>query len=250
MKPDNDICKCACGYTWKRGFSGHHYCEPQYQATISSLEAERNAALNTCTLIAEALGITGAVAGDTIARVQQLISENAALTDKAASELSNSWLLHRAVMTIQAALHCIHGTNIYEAQCWLESIADDAELVIPPEMMLSDLQRWFDENMTGLITHAKAVEIIKAEMSATTQAISEIKTQGRIEATYFTANRLLAAFEHGFTDKPENEVADIALMILESAKYMPSAQPEEFTKTYSDQVLASIAASLHAGRKG
>lgn len=110
--------------------------------------------------------------------ISRLVFENAALTDKAASELSNAWLLHRAVMTIQAALHCIHGTNIYEAQCWLESIADDAELVIPPEMMLSDLQRWFDENMTGLITHAKAVEIIKAEMSATTQAISEIKAQG------------------------------------------------------------------------
>lgn len=78
MKPDNDICKCACGYTWKRGFSGHHYCEPQYQATIASLEAERDAALNTCSLIAEALGITGAVAGDTIARVQQLVAENAA----------------------------------------------------------------------------------------------------------------------------------------------------------------------------
>ncbi|MDA5495971.1 hypothetical protein PGS50_22375 [Yersinia intermedia] len=113
-----------------------------------------------------------------LALISRLVFENAALTDKAASELSNSWLLHRAVMTIQAALHCIHGTNIYEAQCWLESIADDAELVIPPEMMLSDLQRWFDENMTGLITHAQALEIIKAEMSATTQALNEIKAQG------------------------------------------------------------------------
>lgn len=120
-----------------------------------------------------------------MALISRLVFENAALTDKAASELSNAWLLHRAVMTIQAALHCIHGTNIYEAQCWLESIADDAELVIPPEMMLSDLQRWFDENMTGLITHAKAVEIIKAEMSATTQALNEIKAQGAIEFSEF-----------------------------------------------------------------
>lgn len=64
-----------------------------------------------------------------LALISRLVFENAALTDKAASELSNAWLLHRAVMTIQAALHCIHGTNIYEAQCWLESIADDAELV-------------------------------------------------------------------------------------------------------------------------
>ncbi|ENA3444911.1 hypothetical protein ABGN35_000229 [Yersinia enterocolitica] len=40
-----------------------------------TLKAERDAALNTCSLIAEALGITGAVAGDTIARVQQLVGE-------------------------------------------------------------------------------------------------------------------------------------------------------------------------------
>ncbi|OWF79194.1 hypothetical protein B4900_11010 [Yersinia rohdei] len=43
-----------------------------------TLKAERDSALNTCSLIAEALGITGAVAGETIARVQQLVGENAA----------------------------------------------------------------------------------------------------------------------------------------------------------------------------
>lgn len=177
-------------------------------------------------------------------KYQELAGENAALTDKAASELSNSWLLHRAVMTIQAALHCIHGTNIYEAQCWLESIADDAELVIPPEMMLSDLQRWFDENMTGLITHAKAVEIIKAEMSATTQALNEIKAQGRVEAANFIANHLLAAFESGFVDKSAKEVADVARMILGSIEFMPNALPEDFTSEYSEQVLGRIVASL------
>ncbi|WP_227722449.1 hypothetical protein [Yersinia proxima] len=78
MKPDNDICKCECGFTWKRGFSGAHSCEPQYRATIASLKTDLDAALNTCTLIAEALGITGSVAGDTIAKVLQLVSENAA----------------------------------------------------------------------------------------------------------------------------------------------------------------------------
>ncbi|MDA5496903.1 hypothetical protein [Yersinia aleksiciae] len=44
-----------------------------------TLIAERDSALNTCSLIAEALGITGAVAGDTIAKVQQLVAESAAL---------------------------------------------------------------------------------------------------------------------------------------------------------------------------
>ncbi|EPR2253405.1 hypothetical protein ACU01S_002522 [Yersinia enterocolitica] len=44
-----------------------------------TLEAERDSALNTCSLIAKALGITGAVAGDTIAKVQQLVAESTAL---------------------------------------------------------------------------------------------------------------------------------------------------------------------------
>lgn len=44
-----------------------------------TLKAERDAALNACSLIAEALGTTGAVAGDTIARVQQLVGENAVM---------------------------------------------------------------------------------------------------------------------------------------------------------------------------
>lgn len=46
-----------------------------------TLKAERDSALNTCTLIAEALGITGAVAGDTIARVQQLVAENSVMKE-------------------------------------------------------------------------------------------------------------------------------------------------------------------------
>ncbi|WP_145517655.1 hypothetical protein [Yersinia mollaretii] len=212
--------------------------------SIVEIENERNAALNTCTLIAEALGITGAVAGDTIARVQQLVSENTTLTNKAASELSNAWLLHRTVMGAQAALFCITQGNLGQAREWLEGTTDEAQLEIPDGMDVNGLQHWFDENMVDHITHAKAVEIIKTEITATTRALNEIKAQSRIESTYFTANRLLAAFEHGFIDKPEKEVADIALMILESAKYMPSAQPEEFTKTYSDQVLARIAANL------
>lgn len=45
---------------------------------IANIEDQRNAALNTCSLIADALGIAGAVAGDTIAKVQQLVAENVA----------------------------------------------------------------------------------------------------------------------------------------------------------------------------
>lgn len=178
MKPDNNICECECGFTWKRGFSGAHFCEPRYRETIASLKTDLDAALNACTLIAEALGITGAVAGDTIARVQQLVGENVALTDKAASELSNAWLLHRTVMGTQAALFCITQGNLGQAREWLEGTTDEAQLEIPDGMEVNGLQGWFDENMTGHITHAQALVIIKAEMSATTQALNETKAQG------------------------------------------------------------------------
>ncbi|WP_145530887.1 hypothetical protein [Yersinia kristensenii] len=111
-------------------------------------------------------------------RIEQLVGENAALTDKAASELSNAWLLHRAMMGAQAALFCITQGNLSQAREWLEGTTDEAQLEIPDGMYVNGLQRWFDENMTGLITHAQAVEIIKAEMSATNQALNEIKAQG------------------------------------------------------------------------
>ncbi|HFI1973667.1 TPA: hypothetical protein ACJ75O_004162, partial [Yersinia enterocolitica] len=86
---------------------------------IANIEDQRNAALNTCTLIGEALGIKGAVAGDTIAKVHQLVGENAVLTDKAASELSNAWLLHKYWVGIQAALMHMHVGRINEATEWL-----------------------------------------------------------------------------------------------------------------------------------
>lgn len=60
---------------------------------ISNIEDQRNAALNTCTLIAEALGITGAVAGDTIAKVQQLVAENAGMK-KSLNSIANAEEFH------------------------------------------------------------------------------------------------------------------------------------------------------------
>ncbi|MFV8801339.1 hypothetical protein ACNSO8_22425 [Yersinia sp. LJYL362] len=125
-----------------------------------------------------------------IVLISRLVFENAGLTDKAASELSNAWLLHRTMMGAQAALFCITQGKLGQAREWLEGTTDEAQLEIPDRMEVNGLQGWFDENMTGLITHAKAVEIIKAEMSATTQALNEIKAQGveeqvsRLEGEY------------------------------------------------------------------
>ncbi|EKN4699642.1 hypothetical protein JE939_002813 [Yersinia ruckeri] len=78
------------------------------------------------------------------------------------------------------------------------------------------------------------------------QPLNEIMARSRVEGVFFTANHLLAAFEHGFIDKPEKEVADVARMILDSIQFMTNAQSDDFTRAYSDEVLRRMAAS-HRG---
>ncbi|MDN0109418.1 hypothetical protein [Yersinia mollaretii] len=77
------------------------------------LVADRDSALNTCTLIAEALGITGAVAGDTIAKVQQLVAENAALKNSYANYLTEQNLQAAPNVSPEAAFnHCVKWVDV------------------------------------------------------------------------------------------------------------------------------------------
>ncbi|HDL7029568.1 TPA: hypothetical protein PXM33_000064 [Yersinia enterocolitica] len=160
-----------------------------------TLKAERDSALNTCSLIAEALGITGAVAGDTIARLQQLVGENAALTDKAASELSNAWLLHKYWVGIQVALMHMRVGRINEATEWLIGTVSGPGLEAPNLKLTDEIEDWAEIQQKDTISHAKAVEIIKSEAPATTQALNEIKAQGVME---FATSRaaFLSGYEH------------------------------------------------------
>ncbi|CNL10237.1 hypothetical protein [Yersinia frederiksenii] len=78
-----------------------------------TLKAERDSALNTCSLIAEALGITGAVAGDTIAKVQQLVAENAALKNSYANYLTEQNLQAAPNVSPEAAFnHCVKWVDV------------------------------------------------------------------------------------------------------------------------------------------
>ncbi|HDL7807342.1 TPA: hypothetical protein PXP49_001598 [Yersinia enterocolitica] len=106
-----------------------------------TLKAERDAALNTCTLIAEALGITGAVAGDTIARVQQLVGEKNALY----VSLFNYGYGSGHHDTVEGQYTDIHR---------------------------SDITTYHDDIVGEL------VEDLLRDMPATTQALNEIKAQG------------------------------------------------------------------------
>ncbi|WP_145586568.1 hypothetical protein [Yersinia kristensenii] len=113
-----------------------------------TLKAERDAALNTCSLIAEALGITGAVAGDTIVRVQQLVTESSALK----------------------AENCIQDFIISA----VKDLVRESDGVTGWHRN-DDVATW-DEVLP---------ELSHSETPATTQALNEIKAQGAIEFAEF-----------------------------------------------------------------
>ncbi len=68
----------------------------------------------------------------------------------------------------------------------------------------------------------------------------EQRAAARAEGIYFTANRLLAAWEHGFIDSPDREVADVARMILSAVEMLPDATEGDFTREFADEILALI----------
>lgn len=72
----------------------------------------------------------------------------------------------------------------------------------------------------------------------------ELRQKAWAEGIYFTANRLLAAWEHGFIDSPDREVADVARMILGAIEMLPDATEGDFTREFADEMLALIAKQL------
>ncbi|CNH34230.1 hypothetical protein [Yersinia pekkanenii] len=137
-----------------------------------TLKAERDSALNTCTLIAEALGITGAVAGDTIAKVQQLVAESAALR----------------------AENCIQDFIISA----VKDLVRESDGVTGWHRN-GDVATW-DEVLP---------ELSHSETPATTQALNEIKARGVDEFTAKIARDLrMAGGGHGYHEEPYHEFAD------------------------------------------
>lgn len=84
----------------------------------------------------------------------------------------------------------------------------------------------------------------KCEFKATDAAIAALRAEG----IHFTANRLLAAYDHGFINKPAKEVADVARMIITAIDELPTATPEDLTDSYSKQSLAEIARQLRESK--
>lgn len=106
----------------------------------------------------------------------QLAAENAYLIPKAASELSNAWVLHKYLIGIQAAIMYLDNGNKKAAQEWLYGTIAGPGFDFPDEV--DDIDAWATHQMRGSISHPRALEIIKEETPATDRIVAGIKADG------------------------------------------------------------------------
>ncbi|EML5378451.1 hypothetical protein RVW18_001596 [Enterobacter bugandensis] len=110
------------------------------------------------------------------ARFAALAEENAYLLPKAASELSNAWVLLKYLIGIQAAIMYLDNGNKKAAQEWLYGTIAGPGFEFPDEV--DDIDAWATHQLRGSISHPQALEIIKAETPATDAFLAEVRAQG------------------------------------------------------------------------
>lgn len=110
------------------------------------------------------------------ARCAVLAAENAYLVPKAASELSNAWVLHKYLIGIQAAIMYLDNGNKKAAQEWLYGTIAGPGFEFPDGV--EDIDAWATHQMRGSISHPQAIEIIKAETPATDAFLAEVRASG------------------------------------------------------------------------
>ncbi|HHJ4222574.1 TPA: hypothetical protein ACQJLA_004353 [Raoultella ornithinolytica] len=115
-----------------------------------------------------------------------------------------------------------------------------------------------------VVKHAPAVEHWNAwadpedkiqsapETAATDRIYAGIKADGRAEGINFAASRLAAAFNHGFVDKPMEEVFDVVRMILTAKEDLandPVLAADGLSGEYAEKALAEWEIELREGAK-
>ncbi|QMV75921.1 hypothetical protein HS967_11960 [Enterobacter hormaechei] len=108
-----------------------------------------------------------------------LAAENAYLIPKAASELSNAWVLHKYLIGIQAAIMYLDNGNKKAAQEWLYGTIAGPGFEFPDEV--DDIDAWAKHQMRGSISHPQALEIIKAETPETETFLAEVRAQAKAD---------------------------------------------------------------------
>jgi len=120
------------------------------------------------------------------ARSDALAAENAYLMPKAASELSNAWVLHKYLIGIQAAIMYLDNGNKKDAQEWLYGTIAGPGFDFPDE--IEDIDAWAIKQLRGSISHTQALEIIKAETPATDAWVNE-QRDAILDATFEAAKQ-------------------------------------------------------------
>ncbi|MEG1113119.1 MAG: hypothetical protein RSE65_20660 [Hafnia sp.] len=117
-------------------------------------------------------------------KCRELAEENAYLLPKAASELSNAWVLHKYLIGIQAAIMYLDGGSKKAAQEWLYGTIAGPGFEFPDEVEVGDdIDAWATHQMRDSISHPRALEIIKAETPATDAFLAEVRASGADEVS-------------------------------------------------------------------
>lgn len=119
-----------------------------------------------------------------------LAAENAYLLPKAASELSNAWVLHKYWVGIHAALMHLRVGRIYEVEQWLQNTVAGPGIEAPNLKLTEEIDAWAIEQSKASISHSRALEIMKAETPATDAYLNALRAEGII---MFASKQLAAA---------------------------------------------------------
>lgn len=144
-------------------------------------ETNHPSSLATCTLIQDLLGVKEGGIYEAVVQLKQrldaVVAECARLLPKAASELSNAWVLNKYWVGINAALMHLEMGRVEMAQEWLRGTLAGPGLDCPELEEVDDIDAWAAHQNRGNISHAQALEIVKAETPATDAALAEVEAK-------------------------------------------------------------------------
>ncbi|MBD8244379.1 hypothetical protein [Pantoea agglomerans] len=106
-----------------------------------------------------------------------LAAENANLLPKAASELSNAWVLHKYWVGIHAALMHMQVGRTYEVEQWLKGTIAGPGIGAPNLKLTEEIDAWANEQRKDSISYLRALEIIKAETPATDAYLNSVRAE-------------------------------------------------------------------------
>lgn len=164
-------------YEWVACDEHACHCDVVESAEGDMVDYEDYAALEQRLIESERYGRQTDITIDNLEmKLAQMAAENAYLLPKAASELSNAWVLHKYLIGIQAAIMYLDNGNKKAAQEWLYGTIAGPGFDLPDGV--DDIDAWATHQMRGSVSHQQALEIIKAETPATDDFLAEVRAQG------------------------------------------------------------------------